>query len=68
VSREHYDMVYKGIKLDPYRILDIYKITHPALQHLIKKSLRAGRSIKTLREDLVECRDTIDRYLEMLDE
>lgn len=63
-----YDFKYKGVNIDPYRILDVYGIQHPALQHLIKKALRAGRSRKTLKEDLIECRETIDRYLEMLSE
>ena len=65
---EHYKYSYKGIKLDPYRILDIYKITCPAQQHAIKKLLRAGNSVKELKQDITEVIDTLKRKLEMLEE
>ena len=65
---EHYKYSYKGIKLDPYRILDIYKITCPAQQHAIKKLLRAGNSVKELKQDIAEVIDTLKRKLEMLEE
>ena len=64
----HYKYSYKGIKLDPYRILDIYKITCPAQQHAIKKLLRAGNSVKELKQDITEVIDTLKRKLEMLEE
>ena len=54
--------------LDPYRILDVYGITHPAIQHAVKKLLRAGRSIKGVRADVSDARSALDRYIEMLDE
>ena len=65
---EYYKYSYKGIKLDPYRILDIYKITCPAQQHAIKKLLRAGNSVKELKQDITEVIDTLKRKLEMLEE
>lgn len=64
----HYAYDYKGIRLDPYRILDVYNITHPAHQHAIKKLLRLGKSIKDRRTDLLEVRATLDRFLEMIEE
>lgn len=64
----YYKYYYKGIKLDPYRILDIYKITCPAQQHAIKKLLRAGQSLKELKQDIKEVIDTLKRKLEMLEE
>lgn len=64
----YYNYTYKGIKLDPYRILDIYKITCPAQQHAIKKLLRAGNSVKELKQDITEVIDTLKRKLEMLEE
>jgi len=64
----YYKYSYKGIKLDPYRILDIYKITCPAQQHAIKKLLRAGNSVKELKQDITEVIDTLKRKLEMLEE
>ena len=68
VKYKHYKYSYKGIKLDPYRILKIYKITCPAQQHAIKKLLRAGNSVKDLKQDIQEVIDTLQRKLEMLEE
>ena len=62
---KHYQYNYKGIKLDPYRILSIYGITCPAMQHAIKKLLRAGNSVKDLEQDIQEVIDTLKRKLEM---
>ena len=68
VKYKHYKYSYKGIKLDPYRILKIYNITCPAQQHAIKKLLRAGNSVKDLKQDVQEVIDTLKRKLEMLEE
>ena len=65
---KHYKFEYKGIRLDPYRILDLYEINHPAHQHAIKKLLRAGKSLKSLRTDILEVAETLDRYIKMMDE
>ena len=64
----HYNYTYKGIKLDPYRILDAYCIMNPAQQHAIKKLLRAGNSVKTLEQDINEVIDTLKRWLDMIQE
>jgi hypothetical protein len=42
----HYRYFYKGLLLDPYRVIEVYKITHPGHQQAVKKILRAGASIK----------------------
>lgn len=63
-----YDYMYKGIRIDPYRIFVEYEITHPAQQHSIKKLLRAGRSVKTLKEDIEESIKTLERWLSMIEE
>ena len=65
---KHYRFSYKGIKIDPYRILKIYKITDPAQQHAIKKLLRAGQSHKSLLQDLEEVIMSLSRQIEMLKE
>lgn len=65
---KHYKYSYKGVKLDPYRILTVYNVTCPAMQHAIKKLLRAGNSIKDLEQDVQEVIDTLKRKLEMLKE
>lgn len=63
-----YAVTYKGILIDPYRILHQYGITHPAQQHAIKKLLRAGRSHKQLRRDIQETIQTLERWTEMMDQ
>lgn len=65
---KHYKFTYKGHKLDPYRIILIYKITHPAHQHAIKKLLRAGNSVKELERDIDEVIMTLNRWKEMIKE
>lgn len=57
-----------GQKADPYRILLAYRITHPAQQHAIKKLLRAGRSHKTLDQDITEVIQSLERWREMMAE
>ena len=65
---KHYQFTYKGIKLDPYRILKVYGISDPAQQHAIKKLLRAGESVKPLKEDIKEVILSLTRWLEMLED
>ena len=64
----HYRFQFNGVKLDPYRILEVYGIHHPAHQHAIKKLLRAGKSIKDLEQDIDEVILTLNRWKEMLNE
>lgn len=64
----HYAYTYKGVRIDPYRILHLYNITNPAHQHALKKLLRAGKSIKDLRRDIEEVIMTLERWQQMLDE
>lgn len=63
-----YNITYRGIKLDPYRIFELYGITHPAAQHSIKKLLRAGKSHKSLKQDIQESIDTLERWKQMISE
>lgn len=65
---KYYRFSFKGIKLDPYRIAKVYNITHPTQFHIIKKALRAGESVKDLKQDIKEIRDSCDRWLEMIEE
>jgi hypothetical protein len=64
----HYRFQFNGVKLDPYRILEVYGISHPAQQHAIKKLLRAGNSIKDLDRDIDEVILTLNRWKEMRSE
>lgn len=55
--------------IDIYRVLELYEVTNPAVQHAVKKLLCAGkRGAKDYRKDLKEALDSIDRALVMLDE
>ena len=67
-SGAYYRMFYKGVLADPYRILDLYQITHPAHQHAIKKLLRAGKSVKPLITDIQESIDALERFKQMIQE
>lgn len=55
--------------VDVYRILKLFSVTDPCMQHLVKKALCAGnRGHKNRRRDLEDIRDSAERALEMLDE
>lgn len=67
-KHSHYDYEYRGIKIDPYRIFEIYQISNAAQQHAIKKLLRAGKGEKPLGKDIREAIDSLNRWLEMIEE
>ena len=64
----YYKKMFNGVLLDPYRVLKVYGITDPAHQHAVKKLLRAGESVKDLKQDVQEVIDTLTRMLQMIDE
>lgn len=65
----HYRFEYKGIKLDPSRILTIYGASHPMQQAIVKKGLCAGnRGKKDLIEDLDDIICAAERWKEMIAE
>jgi hypothetical protein len=52
--------------IDVYRIIDLYKIQDPCLQHALKKVLVAGgRGSKDTNKDIQEVIDSCLRYQEM---
>lgn len=56
-------------KIDVYRVLDLFGVQNPAIQHAIKKLLCAGsRGVKDQARDYREAIDSIERALQMLDE
>lgn len=56
-------------KVDVYRLLSVFEVTDPCLQHLVKKGLCAGkRGHKDFRKDLQDIIDTAQRRIDMLDE
>lgn len=65
---KHYQYTYKGIKIDPYTILVLYRVSHPAVQHAIKKLLRLGRDGEaTVQQEVREAISSLKRAIEMKD-
>lgn len=68
----HYQFTYKGIKLDPARIAEVYGINQRdgsgMLFTILKKCLRAGTAHKGLEQDLKDIIAAAERKLEMLGE
>jgi hypothetical protein len=55
--------------IDVYRVLDLFGVDHPALQHAIKKLLVAGgRGAKSAEQDVGEAIDSLRRWLDMRNE
>lgn len=68
-KHRHYYRLCPYPHVDVYRVLELFEVTDPALQHIVKKALCAGqRGAKDFRKDLEEIVDTGNRRIEMLDE
>ncbi|WVH13936.1 hypothetical protein CASP1_00013 [Alcaligenes phage CASP1] len=53
-------------KIDVYRVLDLYEVTDPCIQHAVKKLLVAGkRGAKDQAKDIQEAIDTLTRWKDM---
>lgn len=56
-------------KIDAYRIIDLFNVTDPCMQHILKKALCAGkRGHKDLQRDIQDIFDTTKRRIEMDEE
>ena len=52
--------------IDVYRVLSLYEVTDPCLQHAIKKLLCAGqRGGKDMEQDVQEAIDSLERWKDM---
>lgn len=52
--------------VDVYRVLVLFGVTDPCIQHAVKKLLCAGqRGVKDSRKDIREAVDTLERCLDM---
>ena len=65
-----YNHYFKNVahleSLDVYRVLQLFGVTDPCLQHAIKKLLCAGlRGVKDQDKDIQEAIDSLQRALEM---
>lgn len=70
-ERVKYTHYFKDVssldKIDIYRVLDLWGVSHPCLQHAAKKILVAGnRGHKDIQKDIQEAIDSLERYKEML--
>lgn len=68
-QHNHYfkDCPYKQI--DVYRVLEIFKVTDPCLQHALKKLLVAGgRGHKNIERDVQDVIDSCLRWQQMREE
>jgi hypothetical protein len=56
--------------IDVYRVLQLFEVADPCLQHAVKKLLVAGGrgAGKSVERDVTEARDSLSRYLQMRDE
>ena len=70
MKHSHYKRDVSHLKtIDVYRIIELFGITCPVAQHVLKKSMAAGqRGHKDLRKDWQDILDSAERRLEMLGE
>lgn len=67
MSHEHYFKDVSHLKtIDVYRVLDLFGVLNPCVQHAVKKLLCSGqRGVKDTRQDVQEAITSLVRYLEM---
>jgi hypothetical protein len=65
---DRYRWTWCGITFDFYRLCEILGIKHHAQAHALKKLIRAGRSVKSIDQDIDETIDALLRWKEMLTE
>lgn len=69
-KHSHY---YKDVshlnEIDVYRVLDLFQVVHPCVQHAVKKLLCSGmRGVKDKNKDIQEAIDSLLRFQEMYNE
>lgn len=65
-QHSHYFKACKYRQIDVYRVIDIFQVTHPCAQHVLKKVLVPGsRGHKDLDRDIQDMIDTLLRWQEM---
>lgn len=67
MKHSHYKKPVAGLEfIDVYRVLVLFGVTDPCLQHAVKKLLVAGgRGAKDIGQDIQEAIDTLQRWQEM---
>ena len=67
-AHNHYFKNVKGLDyIDVYRVLQLFSVTDPCIQHAIKKLLVAGGrgAGKSIEKDIQEAIDSLKRWQEM---
>lgn len=66
-KHNHYFKDVSNLKfIDVYRVLDLFGVSNPCIQHAVKKLLCSGqRGVKDTRQDVQEAITSLVRYLEM---
>jgi len=69
-TNQRYSHYFKDVRhlsvIDVYRILELYEVTDPCIQHAIKKLLLAGqRGAKDRNKDVAEASATLERWQQM---
>ena len=66
-KHSHYHKSVSGLEsIDVYRVLRLFEVADPCLQHAIKKLLVAGgRGSKDIAQDVQEAIDTLARWQQM---
>ena len=66
-NHEHYFKDVTHLKtIDVYRVLDLFGVLNPCVQHAVKKLLCSGqRGVKDTRQDVQEAITSLVRCLEM---
>jgi len=64
---KHYQKNVEHLKwVDVYRVLDLFGVSNPCIQHAVKKLLCSGqRGVKDTQQDVQEAITSLLRYLEM---
>jgi len=67
MKHSHYKKPVAGLQfVDVYRVLALFGVTDPCIQHAVKKMLVAGgRGAKDISQDVQEAIDTLQRWQEM---
>ena len=64
----HYRHSFMGYNMDVYRVLEIFKVTCPVAQHIIKKLLRGEGKGHTMDFVWNEVKQAVERKFEMMEE
>lgn len=71
-SKKEFSHYYKKVPyehVDVYRVLELFQVHDPAIQHAVKKLLVAGgRGHKNLEKDVREAIASLNRWIEMREE